>query len=548
MSKSQHDTPSAVFLLLTILMITSFSCTFAQGLLAGGPIMSVDPGEGPSGTMATITISGARPNAPVTLDLDPGSTTGTTDSEGNWSYTHTFFGPVGQVSNLEATIGAASEESATGTFEITGEGGEISMGEGEGPTMTVNPERGPSGTTATITISGALPNAPVTLDLDPGSTNGTTDADGNWTYSHSFFGQPGDVHNLKATIGNANQQSARGTFEITGEPQPTQEPTSGSGDSVSMTVTPEKGPSGTTATITITGALPNAPVTLELDPGSTNGTTDADGNWTYSHTFYGEVGQVFNLKATIGGASQQTATGTFEITSPLEQDYQTSMGVQQDPGGHRQYVDMPEQLTVTAREGSVILEGPAPWVAVSGELGPDGSLSANGSGTVAGYSGITVTFEGSVSMSRLVGEYTMGVDGGLPGGQAIVYRVEGLGEVTNASLVLAFFDQFNAAQSAGDWEEMVDLLHPAVLERYGGEACQSYLSSAVNPEVELEVLSVTDFGTWMWSMDDVTSEISQTFTAQVRVHIGQDTAEQEVHAAFRPDGTLGWFTDCGDPQ
>ncbi len=48
-----------------------------------------------------------------------------------------------------------------------------------GTTLTISPSSGPSGTTATITLKGALPNAPITLDLDPGRTNGTTDANGD---------------------------------------------------------------------------------------------------------------------------------------------------------------------------------------------------------------------------------------------------------------------------------------------------------------------------------------------------------------------------------
>ena len=80
-----------------------------------------------------------------------------------------------------------------------------------------------------------------------------------------------------------------------------------------MTVAPARGPSGTTGTITIAGALSNAPLTLELGVDVVSGQTDAKGSWSYQHTFNGQVGEVLPLKVIIGPASEQSLTGNFFV-------------------------------------------------------------------------------------------------------------------------------------------------------------------------------------------------------------------------------------------
>ena len=422
---------------------------------------------------------------------------------------------------------------------------------GSGPTMTISPSSGPTGTTATIKITGALPNASVTVDLDPAGTTGITDANGEWTYDHTFNGQVGDISNVVATIGNANEQSASATFEITGgnptatpQPTPTAAPTG-----PTPTVSPSRGPSGTTASITLTGALPNSPVLLELDPGSTNGTTDANGNWSgYTHTFFGEVGRVFNLKATIGGAGQQTAAGSFEITGELEQAYNAITDILSDKGGHAEFIRMLLALILNVSPGSVVIEGPDPWVTVTGEVGDDGRFVATGRGTVAGFPDIAVVFEGTINMDQIAGEYTMGNEGGLPGGESITYLVLGDAEDSSTALASDFFDLFNAAQGAGDSARMFEMLHPAVLELYGEAACTDYLASIVNPDVSIEVLNAVEIGEWAFERDGRTLPVADALSVQANVHNGDDVSQSELHLALRSDGTLGWFTDCGEAQ
>ncbi len=206
------------------------------------------------------------------------------------------------------------------------------------------------------------------------------------------------------------------------------------------------------------------------------------------------MGDSSNIVATIGAASEQTATGTFEITGELEQVYNAITDILSDKGGHGEFIRMLLALILNASPGSVLIEGPEPWVTVTGEINDDGTFVATGRGTVAGFPDIAVVFEGTISIDRIAGEYTMGAEGGLPGGQAITYLVIGEAEDSATALASDFFDLFNAAQGAGDSARMLEMLHPAVLEVYGEDACSDYLASIVNPAVNIEVLGAGEIG------------------------------------------------------
>jgi hypothetical protein len=429
--------------------------------------------------------------------------------------------------------------------------------------MTIDPDKGPSGTKAKITISGAAPNAAVTLELDPGTATGTTDANGDFTYDFTFFGSVGDVANVKATIGSgADEQTASATFEITAAESmtvsdATPTATSESKDSgLKVSCDPSQGPSGTTATITVTGGEPNQPVTLQIGEAITNGTTDADGNYSYEFTFYGRVGDIISIEGTVGSSSDSPKASTsFEITGALEGTFHVGIQVAGGETSHAGPIGLPKEMDLSARQGSLIIEGPAPWVDVEGEIGIDGSFSAEGSGTVAGYPDINVTFDGTISMDRIEGDYAMGVNGGLPGGQSIIYHVTGENDQSRQSgaddselsTVVPFFEHFNQLQAAEDTEALFALLNPAVLELYGAESCRSYLESISNPTLRVAPIEVTSVGPWDWEIDGRTTPIDQAYTVQVRVDSNQGEKTQELHLAQRPDGSLSWFTDCGDP-
>jgi hypothetical protein len=254
-----------------------------------------------------------------------------------------------------------------------------------------------------------------------------------------------------------------------------------------------------------------------------------------------------------------TATATSE--PPPKQslgflgDYKISMGVSKDNANHRGFIKMPGSMTVTARECSLCIDGPFPWVNVHGELESDGSFFASGSGTVAGYSGIYVTFAGKITDGQLIGDYTMGANGGLPGGQPIIYSVSGerlvptpvptsdprLGEIQS------FFDFYNESFSARDVPGLLSILHPQALGLYGIEACQDYLASVIENPVQIEALEITSSDPWKWEIDGHSALIEDAFTVQVAVTAGDQTAQQSMHLGLGEDGSLKWFTDCGEP-
>ena len=237
-------------------------------------------------------------------------------------------------------------------------------------------------------------------------------------------------------------------------------------------------------------------------------------------------------------------------------DYKISMGVKTDNANHKGFIKMPGSMTVTARECSLCIDGPFPWVNVSGDLNLDGSFYASGSGNVAGYPGISVTFAGNITDGHLSGDYTMGANGGLPGGQSIVYSVNGdklvptpvpttdprLGEVQN------FFSTYNEMFGNGDVDGLLAVLHPDVLGLYGVGACQEYLTSVVENPIQIEALEITSSNPWQWEIDGHSTLIQDAYTVQVAVTAGDQTAQQSLHLGLGEDGSIKWFTDCGDPQ
>jgi hypothetical protein len=100
-------------------------------------------------------------------------------------------------------------------------------------------------------------------------------------------------------------------------------------------------------------------------------------------------------------------------------DFRVSLDMVTDNGGHQGFI------TISVKDGPFRIEGPVSWMNVSGELNPDESITATGYGVVDGYPNIKVTFKGYITPYAIEGEYTVGVDGGLPGGEPVVYRISG---------------------------------------------------------------------------------------------------------------------------
>ena len=144
---------------------------------------------------------------------------------------------------------------------------------------------------------------------------------------------------------------------------------------------------------------------------------------------------------------------------PVEETANAQTEVKQDKAPHKEFIKMLERLALAIRVelsnifgvsatgepnaqemvGTVTVAGPFPWVEVTGDLMDDGTFVADGRGTVAGFPDIAVRLEGTLTPGGLVGDYTMGVEGGLPQAEPIIYGVEGRLEEWDT-----FFDELSA--------------------------------------------------------------------------------------------------------
>ena len=114
-------------------------------------------------------------------------------------------------------------------------------------------------------------------------------------------------------------------------------------------------------------------------------------------------------------------------------------------------------------------------------------------------------------------------------------------------IIEEFVASYNTAFQSGDVEALFASLHPAVVDLYGSDACPSYLDTVIANPIQLEILQITGPALWAWEIDGVSTDIENAFTVTVNVTVGGETSESEVHFALREDGSIGWFTDCGDP-
>lgn len=239
--------------------------------------------------------------------------------------------------------------------------------------------------------------------------------------------------------------------------------------------------------------------------------------------------------------------------------------IARDPADHGPHVKLPKSFNVQIEKGSISFTGDPPWVDVQGTLNEDGTFFAEGRGTVAGFTDIAVTFEGTISPTELSGEYAMGVEGGLPGGQSIVYDItgthmregteEGGAEPGPADAAMAgireainaFIGVFNDAFRNGDVGTLLGLLHTAVIDRYGQDACRIYLEEVAENPISLKLLDVRRIGSWDWETDGLSTTIGSIYTVTANRTALGSTEEVEVHLAVPGDDSVRWLTDCGEP-
>lgn len=96
------------------------------------------------------------------------------------------------------------------------EGMEVLEGKKREPVLLISPNSGPSGTSARITLTQAIPFAEVVLDLGAETKYGESNEDGEWITTYTFTGAAGDQLNVQARIGAPVEESASATFRTSG--------------------------------------------------------------------------------------------------------------------------------------------------------------------------------------------------------------------------------------------------------------------------------------------------------------------------------------------
>jgi hypothetical protein len=110
-----------------------------------------------------------------------------------------------------------------------------------------------------------------------------------------------------------------------------------------------------------------------------------------------------------------------------------------------------------------------------------------------------------------------------------------------------FIDIFNQSFSDGDADSLYRLLHPAVLDVYGEEACQAYLEGVVENVIQIERVEASYEGAWDWIIDEVTTPLNHIYTVVANRTLLDQTDEVELHLYMPGDDSVRWFTDCGEP-
>ena len=178
------------------------------------------------------------------------------------------------------------------------------------------------------------------------------------------------------------------------------------------------------------------------------------------------------------------------------------------------------------------------------------NFSATGTGTYAGYPGIDFQFEGYISDTMLSGNLTVGLGGGLPGGEPIVYLFEGdridPPPFTVPPFLQEFMAEWVAAKQSNDVGWLFDHLHPAVIDLYGQERCWLAIDAEdPDPSYAVDIISAIGPAEWIYDPDAGTSTVPDVYTLRAGVTWSDGTpVEQDLHFGWS-DGELYWFANLG---
>jgi Bacterial Ig-like domain (group 2) len=207
------------------------------------------------------------------------------------------------------------------------------------------------------------------------------------------------------------------------------------------TTTVPKAPSVHAVTVTPASATLNTgdKITLASSVDADSGISDRTVTWTSSNTAIaavdangvvtggttaGTVTIVATSKAdgTVKGAAVITVLppGSGSPATVTVSSIATTLAVVSDPAGHDQFTRYSTvkqiQMVLDASKGTVDITGDAPWVEIKGTVS-NNAVTANGSGTVAGFSNVSVSFQGTLSNNNNNVQGTVVLGPGLPQNQ-----------------------------------------------------------------------------------------------------------------------------------
>lgn len=107
-----------------------------------------------------------------------------------------------------------------------------------------------------------------------------------------------------------------------------------------------------------------------------------------------------------------------------------------------------------------------------------------------------------------------------------------------------FLDQLADAFRSGDIEFKLARLHPAVIERFGEDACRAYFESLpADPTAAFVVIAVSGPDDYEWTLDGETRVVPETLAVDVTRTANGAAQAATIHLTA-VDGQLRWYTDC----
>jgi hypothetical protein len=174
--------------------------------------------------------------------------------------------------------------------------------------------------------------------------------------------------------------------------------------------------------------------------------------------------------------------------------------------------------------------------------GPDGI--AAGWFTISSYDTYTITVD------NIEGENII-YDPSLNEMEPLVFEVgpeEGELPVVSEPMLEAFVEGIAIAVRDKETDWLIEILDPAVYDRYGYPACQTYIEGLDDSTFSIRMIEFTGPEPWQWVRDDQSTDIDRAYTIMANVTSQGETTLQELHVSIDMFGLLYWFTDCGGPD